>query len=137
MPVRVSPEDFEIHETEELSQAATVLMLDLNLSMVMRGNFPVAKKVALALGNLIRTQFPRDSLYVVGFSTFAREVDPGKLASLSWDESDPYTNIQHGLKVARKLLAGSRGSTRETIVISDGEPTAPHGGGTDVPAIPS
>ena len=124
LPVRVSPEDFEIHETEELSQAATVLMLDLSLSMVMRGNFPVAKKVALALDNLIRTQFPRDSLHVVGFSTYAREVDPEKLATLSWDESDPYTNIQHGLKVARKLLAGSRGSTRQIIVISDGEPTA-------------
>ena len=56
-------------------------------------------------------------------------MDPGKLASLSWYESDPYTNIQHGLKVARKLLAGSRGSTREIIVISDGEPTAHMEGG--------
>ncbi len=123
-PVRMAPEDFEVHQTEQASQAATVLMLDLSLSMVMRGNFLAAKKVALALDNLIRTQFPRDSLHIVGFSTYAREVKADRLAYLSWDEFDPYTNIQHGLITAGKLLAKSPGSTKQIIVISDGEPTA-------------
>ena len=99
-------------------------MLDLSLSMATRGNFPAAKKVTLALDNLIRTQFPRDSLHVVGFSTYAREVRPEDVAELGWDHFDPYTNIQHGLSTARKLLAGARGSTKQIIMVSDGEPTA-------------
>ena len=126
-PVRMSPQDFEIQQTEQASQTATVLMLDLSLSMAMRGNFPAAKKVAL--DNLIRTQFPRDSLHIVGFSTYAREVKADKLAYLTWDEHDPYTNIQHGLAMARKLLAKSQGCTKQIIIISDGEPTAHLEGG--------
>ena len=123
-PVRMRPEDFEVHQTEQTSDAATVLLLDLSLSMAMRGNFLAAKKVALALDNLIRTQFPRDSLHIVGFSTYAREVSPERLAYLTWDEFDPYTNIQQGLSLARRLLAKSPGSTGQIIMISDGEPTA-------------
>ena len=123
-PVRMSPDDFEIHRMEQSSHAATVLMLDMSLSMAMRGNFVAAKKVSLALDNLIRTQFPKDSLHIVGFSTYAREVKADKLAYITWDEFDPYTNIQHGLAVARKLLAKCPGSTKQIIMISDGEPTA-------------
>ncbi len=125
VPVHMRVEDFEVYHTTEESQASTVLMVDLSLSMAMRGNFLAAKKVALALDNLIRTQFPRDALHVVGFSTYAREVRPDKLPYLSWDESDPYTNIQHGLALSRKLLARTPGgATRQIIMISDGEPTA-------------
>ncbi len=123
-PVRMTPDDFEIRQTELTSQATTVLMLDLSLSMAMRGNFVAAKKVALALDDLIRTQFPKDVLYIVGFSTYAREVKPEKLAHLSWDEFDPYTNIQHGLVTARKLLSRAQGCTKQIVMISDGEPTA-------------
>ena len=123
-PVRLDPEDFEIQRTEHRTNVATVLMLDLSLSMVMRGNFQAAKKVALALDNLIRTRFPRDSLHIVGFSTYAREVKPEKLASLSWDELDPYTNIQDGLCAARKMLNTRHGCNKQIIVVSDGEPTA-------------
>ncbi|MDP7619462.1 MAG: VWA domain-containing protein, partial [Dehalococcoidia bacterium] len=90
----------------------------------MRGNFLAAKKVALALDNLIRTQFQRDRLYIVGFSTYAREMKAEKLAYLSWDEFDPYTNIQHGLALAQKLLMRHKGGTKQIIMISDGEPTA-------------
>ena len=104
-------------------------MLDLSLSMAMRGNFLAAKKVALALDNLIRSQFPRDSLHIVGFSTYAREVKPDKLAYLTWDELDHYTNIQHGLNTARRLLDRSHGGTRQIIMVSDGEPTAHMEGG--------
>ena len=123
-PVRISPEDFEVRRTEQSSHVATVLMLDLSLSMAMRGNFQAAKKVALALDNLIRSQFPGDSLHIVGFSTYAREVKAEKLAYLSWDDFDPYTNIQHGLNTARKLLDRTHGCTRQIIMVSDGEPTA-------------
>ena len=123
-PVRMIAEDFEIRQTELTSQATTVLMLDMSLSMAMRGNFVAAKKVALALDDLIRTQFPKDALHIVGFSTYAREVKPDKLAYLSWDEFDPYTNIQHGLVMARKLLSKAQGCTKQIVMISDGEPTA-------------
>ena len=64
--------DFEVYRTEQSTFSSTVLMLDLSLSMAMRGNFLAAKKVALALDSLIRTQFPRDNLFIVGFSTYAR-----------------------------------------------------------------
>ena len=124
LPVRLDAQDFEVYRTEQVSHASTVLMVDLSLSMAMRGNFLAAKKVALALDNLIRTQFPRDALYIVGFSTYAREVTPDNLAYLSWDEFDPYTNIQHGLVVSQKLLARLSGGTKQIILISDGEPTA-------------
>ena len=128
-PLKIQPEDFDVHESEHSSHAATVLMLDLSLSMVMRGNFQAAKKVALALDNLIRTQFPRDSLQMVGFSTYAKEVRPDRLPYLTWDEFDPYTNIQQGLAVARKLLSRSSGCTRQIVLVSDGEPTAHIQGG--------
>jgi len=124
VPVQMHPEDFQVFKTEQLTHSATVLMLDLSLSMAMRGNFLAAKKVALALDNLIRSQFPRDNLFIVGFSTYAREVKPEKLPYLSWDEFDPYTNIQHGLALSQKLLARVRGGTKQIIMISDGEPTA-------------
>ena len=125
VPIRMRAEDFEVYRRDQESQASTVLMVDMSLSMAMRGNFLAAKKVALALDNLIRTQFPRDSLYIVGFSTYAREITPENLAYLNWDEFDPYTNIQDGLALARKLLARCpSGSTRQIIMVSDGEPTA-------------
>lgn len=130
VPLRIRPEDFEVFQPRHVSQAATVLMVDLSLSMAMRGNFTAAKKVAMALDNLIRAQFPRDTLHIVGFSTYAREVKPDKLPYLTWDEFEPYTNIQHGLILSQKLLSKASGSTtRQIIMISDGEPTAHLEGG--------
>ena len=129
IPVKLEIKDFEVHRTEHLTQASTVLMIDLSLSMAMRGNFQAAKKVALALDNLIRTQFPRDTLYIVGFSTYAREVKPEQLAYLAWDEFEPYTNIQHGLSLASKLLSRDNGGNKQIMLISDGEPTAHLEGG--------
>ena len=124
VPVRLSPEDFEVYRTEHLSRTSTVLMLDLSRSMPMRGNFVAAKKVALALNSLIRTQFPRDNLYLVGFSGFAREVADEELAKLNVGDFGRGTNIQAGLRVARKLLARHRNSHRQVILVTDGEPTA-------------
>jgi len=124
LPLRLSVEDFEVFRTEELTQSATVLAIDLSLSMPMRGNFEAAKRVALALDGLIRTQYPRDSLYIVGFSSYARQIKKDDITYMSWDEFDPYTNMQHGLYLARKLLSKERSTNKQIIMISDGEPTA-------------
>jgi uncharacterized protein with von Willebrand factor type A (vWA) domain len=129
LPVQLQASDFEVHHADHLSQSSTVLMVDLSLSMAMRGNFSAAKKVALALDNLIRAKFPRDKLFIVGFSTYAREVKAARLPYLSWDEFDPYTNIQHGLAVSQQLLSRIKIGTRQIIMISDGEPTAHIEGG--------
>ena len=92
--------------------------------MLLRGCFLAAKKVAVAMDTLIRTRFPQDQLHVVGFAYYAREIPPGTLASLSWQGYEYGTNLQHGLLLARRLLARSHASNREIVVITDGEPTA-------------
>lgn len=116
--------DFEVFRTEHVSQAATVLMVDLSRSMPMRGCFAAAKKVALALNTLIRSQFPRDQLYLIGFSDYARQLQIESLYRLNMNEYVHGTNIQHGLLLARRLLAGHKSGTRQIILITDGEPTA-------------
>ncbi|MBI2853743.1 MAG: VWA domain-containing protein [Chloroflexi bacterium] len=128
-PVRLKPEDFEVYGTHQVTRSATALMLDLSLSMPMRGNFEAAKRVAIALDALIRSQYPQDTLFIIGFSSYARRVAKENLASLYWDELDPYTNIQHGLSLAKKLLSKERCSNKQIILITDGEPTAHVEGG--------
>jgi uncharacterized protein with von Willebrand factor type A (vWA) domain len=121
-PVRLSPDDFEVERTEHLTRSATVLMLDLSLSMPMRDNFLPAKKVAMALHHLISTQFPRDYLGIVGFSETARILTAGQLPEVSWDFVYG-TNMHHGFTLARQLLAKETGN-KQIIMITDGEPTA-------------
>lgn len=123
-PVRLSTEDFEVFNPEQSTRSATVLMLDLSLSMPMRGNFQAAKQVAIALNALITSQYPKDSLHIVGFSTYARRLKKEALVYIGWDQFDPYTNMQHGFALARKLLAKDRCANKQIIIISDGEPTA-------------
>jgi len=129
IPVKMTVDDFEVFRTEATTQSATVLMLDLSLSMPMRGNFEAAKRVAVALDNLIRDQYPRDSLHIVGFSSYGRQLKQNDLIAMRWDEFDPYTNLQHGLYVARKLLSKEVSSNKQIILITDGEPTAHFEGG--------
>ena len=121
-PVRLSPDDFEIERTEHLTRSATVLMLDLSLSMPMRDNFLPAKKVAMALHHLISTQFPRDYLGIVGFSETARILTADQLPEVSWDFVYG-TNMHHGFTLARQLLSRESGN-KQIIMITDGEPTA-------------
>jgi uncharacterized protein with von Willebrand factor type A (vWA) domain len=83
----------------------------------------------MALDSLIRSQYPRDSLYIVGFSSYAREIKKDDLPTMNWDEFDPYTNIQQGLALARKLLVKERCQNKQVILVSDGEPTAHMEGG--------
>ena len=121
-PVRLKPDDFEIEQTEHMTSVATVLLLDLSLSMPMRDNFLAAKKVAMAMHSLISSQFPRDYLGIVGFSEIAREIRADQLPEVSWDFVYG-TNMQHALLLARRLLARQPG-TRQIVMITDGEPTA-------------
>jgi uncharacterized protein with von Willebrand factor type A (vWA) domain len=121
---RLAPEDFEVHRSDALTRSATVLMLDMSRSMPLRGYFYAAKKVALALDSLIRSQYPRDSLHIIGFSDIAREISSADLPHLSVNEYVYGTNMQHGLMLARRLLARDPASNKQIIIVSDGEPTA-------------
>jgi uncharacterized protein with von Willebrand factor type A (vWA) domain len=123
-PVTLKPDDFEVDKTELVTQTATVIMLDLSWSMALRGSFQAAKKVALALNNLIGSAYQRDSLYIIGFSAYARELKADQLPYVRWDESVLGTNMHHALMIAQNLLAKHTQGTRQIIMISDGEPTA-------------
>ena len=123
-PIRLSHNDFEVDKTEIVTQTSTVIMLDLSWSMALRGSFQAAKKVALALNNLISSAYQRDNLYIVGFSAYARELKSDQLPYVRWDESVLGTNMHHALMIAQTLLAKHTQGTRQIIMISDGEPTA-------------
>jgi len=123
-PVKLTPEDFEVYRTELNTQSSTVLMIDLSRSMILRGCFRAAKKVAMALNSLIKGQYPRDNLYIIGFSALAHEISPESLPTLTCNEWEYGTNMHHAFMRARDLLARHKGGTRQIIMITDGEPTA-------------
>src|SRR5579885_1723660 len=122
-PVTLQKDDFEVYRTEFTTQSSTVLMIDMSLSMIYNGCQPAAKKVAVALESLIRSQFPRDNLYIVGFSFIAREYKPNELIEMSRYDNDRGTNMAHGLMLARQLLSRHRGVNKQIIMITDGGPT--------------
>ena len=124
VPVRLSPQDFEVHRTEHMTKASTVVLLDQSRSMGLFNNFQAAKKVTLALLALIRSQYPRDSLHIVGFSDYAREIKEEDLTKVSWNAWVSGTNLHHALMLSRKMLSREKGGTRQILVITDGEPTA-------------
>ena len=116
--------DLMVHQSEYRSSAATVLMLDCSHSMILYGEdrFTPAKKVALALTHLIRTQFPGDSIRVILFHDGAEEIPIAKLAQA---QVGPYhTNTAEGLRLARRLLMGQKKDMRQIVMITDGKPTA-------------
>ncbi len=135
-PVQLKIEDFEIYRSESITQTATVLMVDLSWSMALRGSFQAAKKVAMALHNLISTNYPRDSLYVLGFSAFAKEIKAHDLPYLQYDDYLLGTNMQHALILAEKMLAKHQQGSRQIIMITDGEPTAHLENGRPIFAYP-
>ncbi|HKV01165.1 MAG TPA: VWA domain-containing protein, partial [Ktedonobacteraceae bacterium] len=122
-PVALEKDDFEVYRTEFTTQSSTVLLIDLSMSMVYNGCQPAAKKVAVALESLIRSQFPRDNLYVVGFSWVAREYKPDELVEMGRYDNSTGTNMAHGLMLARQLLARQHGVNKQIIMITDGGPT--------------
>jgi uncharacterized protein with von Willebrand factor type A (vWA) domain len=124
LPIDLSLDDFEVRECDFSTQATTVLLLDMSWSMSWAGRFPAAKRVALALDHLIRTRFPRDDFFVVGFSTRAKELSVEQLPEVSWDLGDPFTNLQEGLMLAERLIAKHPSASPQVLVITDGQPTA-------------
>ncbi len=124
VPLNIEYADLMVSQSEYRSSAATVLMLDCSHSMILYGEdrFTPAKKVALALTHLIRTQFPGDSLRVVLFHDSAEEIP---LSALATAQVGPYhTNTAEGLKLARRLLLGQKKDMRQIIMITDGKPSA-------------
>ncbi len=123
-PLQLEYRDLEVFQTEYQSSCATVLMLDCSHSMILYGEdrFTPAKKVALALAHLIRTQFPGDTLEVVLFHDSAERIPITKLASVT---VGPYhTNTCEGLRLARRSLLNQRKDMRQIIMITDGKPSA-------------
>jgi uncharacterized protein with von Willebrand factor type A (vWA) domain len=125
-PIGLEVGDFALRERDYNTQTTTVLLLDMSWSMSWADRFPAAKRVALALDHLVRTRFPRDHFFVVGFSTRARELGPTELPEATWDMGDPFTNLQEGLQIAERLIAKHPSGSPQILVITDGQPTAYH-----------
>jgi Ca-activated chloride channel family protein len=124
VPLDMDYSDLHVHQCEYQSSCATVLMLDCSHSMILYGEdrFTPAKKVALALAHLIRTQYPGDSLRCVLFHDTAEELDISQLARVQ--VGPYYTNTRDGLILAQRLLAQERKDMRQIIMITDGKPSA-------------
>jgi Ca-activated chloride channel homolog len=124
VPLELDYQDLMVHQAEYRSSCATVLMLDVSHSMILYGEdrFTPAKKVALALSHLIRTQYPGDSLRVVTFGDRAREIPLGELPQA---RVGPFhTNTAEGFKLARRLLMSQKKDMRQIVMITDGKPSA-------------
>ena len=121
--VRLEPDDLELLEAEQRTEAATALLLDLSFSMPLRGHDVHAKRMALALHALIEGRYPHDTLYLIGFSDYARRMQPRELAAAGWERVYG-TNMHHAFHLAGRLLAQHPRATRQVIMVTDGEPTA-------------
>ena len=124
VPINLEYSDLMVHQSEYKSSCATVLMLDCSHSMILYGEdrFTPAKRVAVALSHLIRTQYPGDSLRVVLFHDSAEEIPLSQIARV---QVGPYhTNTLEGLKLARRILMGQRKDMKQIIMITDGKPSA-------------
>jgi uncharacterized protein with von Willebrand factor type A (vWA) domain len=122
-PVKLHVDDFEVVETERRSGAAVALLIDLSYSMALRGTWSAAKTTALALHTLVTTKYPQDAIELIGFSKYARVLQPGELGGLSWDMVQG-TNLQHALMLASRHLAKHPDAEPVVLVVTDGEPTA-------------
>jgi len=148
LPVRLKPEDIEIHRTRNTPKCATVVLMDMSGSMRYGGLYVNVKRMALALDGLIRREYPGDYLQFLEMYTFAKPRRPGEIVdllpkfptlhdpwvALKYDMScedisehqvhPHFTNIQHGLQLARRHLASQDTPNRQVILITDGLPTA-------------
>jgi len=124
VPLNLEYRDLHVHQCDYQSSCATVVMLDCSHSMILYGEdrFTPAKKVALALAHLIRTQYPGDSLRIVLFHDSAEELPLAKLATT---QVGPYhTNTAEGLRLARRILQSQRKEMKQIVMVTDGKPTA-------------
>jgi Ca-activated chloride channel homolog len=124
LPVELDYPDLMVHQCEYQSSCATVLLLDCSHSMILYGEdrFTPAKRVALALSHLIRTQYPGDSLHCVLFHDSAEEIPLGKLARVK--VGPYYTNTREGLRLAQRILSRQKKDMRQIVMITDGKPSA-------------
>jgi len=123
LPLNIEYSDLQVHQCEYQSSCATVLMLDCSHSMILYGEdrFTPAKKVAMALSHLIRTQYPGDSLSLVLFHDSAEEIPLSQLARV---KVGPYTNTREGLRMAQRILQRQRKDMKQIVMITDGKPSA-------------
>ena len=124
LPLNLEYRDLQVHQCEYQSSCATVLMLDCSHSMILYGEdrFTPAKKVAMALSHLIRTQYPGDSLSLVLFHDSAEEVPISQLARVK--VGPYYTNTREGLRLAQRILQRQRKDMKQIVMITDGKPSA-------------
>jgi Ca-activated chloride channel family protein len=124
IPIELDYPDLMVHQCEYQSSCATVLLLDCSHSMILYGEdrFTPAKRVALALSHLIRTQYPGDSLHCVLFHDSAEEIPLGKLARVQ--VGPYYTNTREGLRLAQRILSRQKKDMRQIVMITDGKPSA-------------
>jgi len=124
LPLNIEYSDLQVHQCEYQSSCATVLMLDCSHSMILYGEdrFTPAKKVAMALSHLIRTQYPGDSLSLVLFHDSAEEVPLSQLARVK--VGPYYTNTREGLRLAQRILQRQRKDMKQIVMITDGKPSA-------------
>jgi Ca-activated chloride channel family protein len=124
IPIELDYPDLMVHQCEYQSSCATVLMLDCSHSMILYGEdrFTPAKRVALALSHLIRTQYPGDSLHCVLFHDSAEEIPLGRLARVQ--VGPYYTNTREGLRLAQRILSRQKKDMRQIVMITDGKPSA-------------
>ncbi len=124
MPLNIEYSDLQVHQCEYQSSCATVVMLDCSHSMILYGEdrFTPAKKVALALSHLIRTQYPGDSLSLVLFHDSAEEVPLSQLARVQ--VGPYYTNTREGLRLAQRILQRQRKDMKQIVMVTDGKPSA-------------
>lgn len=124
LPLNLEYDDLQVHQCEYQSSCATVVMLDCSHSMILYGEdrFTPAKRVAMALSHLIRTQYPGDSLSLVLFHDSAEEMPVSQIARVKvgpW-----HTNTREGLRVAQRILARQRKDMKQIVMITDGKPSA-------------
>jgi Ca-activated chloride channel family protein len=124
IPIELDYPDLMVHQCEYQSSCATVVMLDCSHSMILYGEdrFTPAKRVALALSHLIRTQYPGDSLHLVLFHDSAEEVPIGELARVQ--VGPYYTNTREGLRLAQRILSQQKKDMKQIVMITDGKPSA-------------
>ena len=123
LPVRLQPDDFEVAETERRASAVVALCVDLSYSMFADGRWGPMKQTALALSHLVETQFPQDSLQIIGFGPLAMTLSQSELAAIE-PNMEKGTNLQHALKLAGRHVRKHPGSEPVVLVVTDGEPTA-------------
>src|SRR5438105_802803 len=124
LPLNIEYNDLQVHQCEYQSSCATVLMLDCSHSMILYGEdrFTPAKRVAMALSHLIRTQYPGDSLSLILFHDSAEEVPLSQLARVQ--VGPYYTNTREGLRLAQRILQRQRKDMKQIVMITDGKPSA-------------